>query len=75
MSGQMPLHPADEARVAADMTRELQALAGGSGILVLAGFADRVMAAVAAEPLPQPARAFGVALMGGRIRSANLLSE
>jgi uncharacterized membrane protein YgcG len=70
MSGPMPLHPADEDRVVADMTRELDGLAMDSSIQPPAGFADRVMAAVAAEPLPQPVRAFGVALLGGRMRAA-----
>jgi uncharacterized membrane protein YgcG len=70
MSGPMPLHPADEDRVVADMTRELDGLAMDSSIQPPAGFADRVMAAVAAEPLPQPVRAFGVALLGGRLQAA-----
>ena len=70
MSGPLPIHTADEERVAADMSRELETLAAQSGIRPPLGFADRVMAAVAEEPLPQPARAFRVALVGGRLGAA-----
>ena len=41
-----------------------------SGIQPPVGFADRVMAAVAHEPLPQPVRAFGAALVAGRLGAA-----
>jgi hypothetical protein len=70
VSGGLPIHPDDEARVAAEMTRELEGVAAEMGIRPPAGFVDRVMAAIGAEPLPQPARAFGVALLGGRLRAA-----
>lgn len=66
----MPIHPADEERLAAEMARELEVLGTAGGVHVSDGFADRVMAAVAAEPLPQPVRAFGVALVAGHLRSA-----
>ena len=58
----MPFHPSDEERVAADMTRELEAMTMTSAPPVSDDFADRVMAAIADEPLPQPVRAFGLAL-------------
>jgi cell division septation protein DedD len=64
------IHPDDEARVAAEMTRDLEGVAAEIDIRPPAGFADRVMAAVASEPLPQPTRAFRVALLGGRLRPA-----
>lgn len=70
MSREMPIHPADEERLAAEMARELEVLGTAGGVHVSDGFADRVMAAVAAEPLPQPVRAFGVALVAGHLRSA-----
>jgi hypothetical protein len=52
------------------MGRELELLAAGVAIVPPIGFADRIMAAVALEPLPQPARAFAVALLAGRVRAA-----
>ncbi len=53
---------AAESRVA----RDLEAAASRSGVTApTTGFADRVMAAVAAEPLPAPARAAGSALRHG----------
>lgn len=70
MSGRQPIHKDDEERVAEEMSRELEALAADSGIQSPVGFADRVMAAVAQEPLPQPARAFGIALGGRHLRAA-----
>jgi hypothetical protein len=70
VSRQVPIHPDDEDRVAALMSRELDAVAAENAIRPSAGFADRVMAAVAGEPLPQPVRAFGVAIVGGRLRAA-----
>ena len=70
MSREMPIHPADEEHVAAEMARELDDLAAAGGFHVSDDFADRVMAAVAAEPLPQPVRALGVALLAGHLRSA-----
>ena len=66
----MPIHPGDEERVAAKVSRELESLAAESGVQAPVGFVDRVMAAVAREPLPQPARAFGAALLGGRFSAA-----
>ncbi|MEA2547398.1 MAG: hypothetical protein QOI09_2671, partial [Chloroflexota bacterium] len=70
MSAQPPIHPGNEAQVAAAMSTELERLVVEPGMRALEGFADRVMAAVALEPLPQPARAFGVALLGGRLSAA-----
>lgn len=66
----MPIHPADEERLAAEMARELEGIGTAGGVHVSDDFADRVMTAVAAEPLPQPVRAFGVALVTGHLRSA-----
>ena len=70
MSGNVPIHPDDEARVAMEMTRDLESMAAEHGIRPAAGFVDQVMAAVAGEPLPQPAHAFTVALLSGRLRAA-----
>lgn len=70
MTGQQPIHVDDEERMAAEMGRELEALAGQSSVTLRDGFADRVMAAVAREPLPQPARAFGAALAARRLGAA-----
>ena len=70
MSGPTQVHPDDEDRVVREMTRELEAVGTGSPIELPAGFADRVMAAIAQEPLPQPARAFRLALAAGRLRAA-----
>lgn len=66
----MPIRSADEERLAAEMARELQGLGTAAGVHMSDGFADRVMAAVAVQPLPQPVRAFGVALVAGHLRSA-----
>ena len=70
MNAGLPIHPDDEARAAAEMTRDLEGVAAVADIRPPVGFVDRVMAAVAFEPLPQPARAFRVALLGGRLRPA-----
>lgn len=70
MTGQRPVHVDDEERVAAEMGRELEDAAAQSGVTPPAGFADRVMAAISHEPLPQPARAFGTALAGRRLGAA-----
>jgi hypothetical protein len=70
VSGPGQIHPYDEERVATDVSREIEALANEAGIRPPVGFADRVMAAIAAEPLPQPVRAFGVALTAGRLHAA-----
>lgn len=67
---QRPIHVDDEEWVAAEMGRELDELAGRSGIVPPAGFTDSVMAAIRQEPLPQPARAFGAALAGRRLGAA-----
>jgi len=64
------LPPDDEERLVQEIGRELGGIAGDSGVPAPAGFTDRVMLAVAKEPLPQPARAFGVALLAGRLRAA-----
>ena len=70
MTGELPLHPSDEERLAAAMARELEAMTTTTSVGPSEGFADRVMAAIADEPLPQPVRAFGLALGGGRLRAA-----
>jgi hypothetical protein len=70
VSGHVPIHPDEEERVAVVMTRELEAAAAAGSILPSVGFADRVMAAVALEALPQPVHAFRVALSAGRVRAA-----
>lgn len=72
MSRDLPIHPSDEDLVAADMARELEAMTTTttSPTQPSDGFADRVMQAIAGEPLPQPVRAFGLALLGGHLRAA-----
>ncbi len=70
MTGNHPIHVDDEARVADEMARELEALAAETQVKPAAGFADRVMSSVAREPLPQPARAFGAALVARRLGAA-----
>src|SRR4029079_5215089 len=70
MTGRRSLHPDEEERFVADMTRELETLGATSSVLPEAGFSDRVMASIGVQPLPQPARAFGVALLAGRVRAA-----
>jgi hypothetical protein len=64
------IHPDDEERVATDMSRAIEALASEAGVRPPVDFADRVMAAIATEPLPQPVRAFGVALLAGGLNAA-----
>jgi hypothetical protein len=70
VTGQWPVHVDDEARVADEMARDLEAVAAGSQAMPPAGFTDRVMASIAHEPLPQPARAFGAALSARRLGAA-----
>jgi negative regulator of sigma E activity len=70
MTGGRFAHPDDEERMADEMARELEGLAATSTMPAIDDFADRVMAAVSAEPLPQPVRAFGIALTAGRLRAA-----
>ncbi len=70
MSARPPFHPGDEERIAAEMARELESIGALPGVAPSDGFADRVMLAVAAEPLPQPVRAFRLALFGGHLRAA-----
>jgi uncharacterized membrane protein YgcG len=70
VTGRRPVHVDDEERVATEMGRELEDVAAQSGVTPPAGFADRVMTAIAHEPLPQPARAFGAALAGRRLGAA-----
>ena len=67
---ELPFHPSDEERIAAEMARDLEALNVMSAAPVSEDFADRVMLAIADDPLPQPVRAFGLALLGGHVRSA-----
>ena len=64
-----PIHPGDEERLAAEMGRELE-LGDVHGIRPSAGFADRVMAAIADEPAPQPAVMLGLALRRRRLGAA-----
>jgi uncharacterized membrane protein YgcG len=63
-------HASDENRIVAEVSRELERLEVDPGLPPPPDFTDRVMAAVAHEPLPQPARAFGAAILAGRIRAA-----
>ncbi len=70
MTGQRPIHVDDEARIADEMAGELEAVAAHSHLAPPDGFADRVMASIAQEPLPQPARAFGAALAARRLGAA-----
>jgi uncharacterized membrane protein YgcG len=52
------------------VARELEAAALAVDIRPSPGFSDRVMSAVAAEPLPRPVTAFGRAARQGRARAA-----
>jgi uncharacterized membrane protein YgcG len=73
MSTRAPFHPGDEERIAAEMARELERMLDARSTPAVAasdGFSDRVMAAIAGEPLPQPVRAFGFALQSGRAGAA-----
>ncbi|MEA2548885.1 MAG: hypothetical protein QOE42_1483 [Chloroflexota bacterium] len=72
MTGEQLIHPSDEERIAADLARELGAMTMSivSAFKPSEGFTDRVMKAIADEPLPQPVRAFGLALVGGHLRAA-----
>jgi hypothetical protein len=63
-------HPDDHERIVEEIGRELDSIAADSTIPAPLGFSDRVMLAVAQEPLPQPARAFGTALLAGQVRAA-----
>jgi len=66
----LPLHPADEDRVLMELSRELDALRVGSAVRLPVWFTDRVMAAVGSEPLPNPVRALGAALVTRRAGGA-----
>lgn len=70
MSDRGPIHVDDETRLADEMARELESVAEQSHVAPPAGFTDRVMASIAGEPLPQPARAFGTAVAGRRLGAA-----
>jgi cell division septation protein DedD len=70
VSGRPPLYLADEDLAVSAMSRELESLAAESTIRPPSGFTDQIMASIADQPLPQPARAFGAALLGGRLRAA-----
>ena len=70
MSRELRILPSDEERLAAEMARELEAMTMTSGVVPSGDFTDRVMAAIAAEPVPQPVRAFGIALVAGRLGAA-----
>jgi uncharacterized membrane protein YgcG len=65
-----PIHPGDEERLVTEMGRELAELGDVHGIRPSAGFADRVMSAIADEPLPQPALVLGLALRRRRLGAA-----
>ncbi|HEV7809876.1 MAG TPA: hypothetical protein VGO64_04690, partial [Candidatus Limnocylindrales bacterium] len=62
--------PAEEERLIREMTLDLETLATGTSLAPPIGFTDQVMAAIVDEPLPQPVRAFGLALAAGRLRAA-----
>ena len=70
MTGRADFDAAAEDRMVRDMTRELELLTSGSALEPADDFIDRVMAAIAVEPLPQPVRAFGLAMVAGRLRAA-----
>ncbi len=70
MTGDRSNLPGDEDRLVREMTDELEALMAGPAVAPEDGFTDRVMASIAGEPLPQPVRAFTLALLGGRLRAA-----
>jgi hypothetical protein len=61
LSGVPGLRP-DELAAETRLARDLEAVAARDGITPSAGFADRVMGAIASEPLPSPAVAAGRAL-------------
>jgi uncharacterized membrane protein YgcG len=63
-----PLTLAEHAQALA-AARELEAAATAADIRSTPGFAERVMAAVAAEPLPRPVAALGRAVRQGRARA------
>ena len=70
MSGQT-MFARDEDAFAEAMGRELDALAEHSVHLApTEDFADRVMAAIVAEPSPQPVAALGIAVRSGRLGMA-----
>lgn len=60
----------DDERLADLMARELTEVSDVPGLRPTDDFADRVMAAVAAEPVPQPAVAFGSAVRAARVGAA-----
>jgi hypothetical protein len=64
-----PLTVVDQAE-AFRTARELEAAAMAADVRPSAGFSTRVMAAVAAEPLPGPVTALGWAARRGRLRAA-----
>ena len=57
----------DELAAEARLARDLEAVAQRSSAAPPAGFADRVMASIAAEPMPAPARAAGSAVRHGAL--------
>jgi hypothetical protein len=69
MSRELPIHRPDENRLATEMAYALEGMTTTT-IQPSDGFADRVMQAIGGEPLPQPVRAFGLALLGGHFRAA-----
>ena len=67
----MPIHPADEGRLAAEMARELEGIGTAGGVHVSDDFADRVMARVALTPLPTRRLSGSCATRGTRVRRAH----
>jgi uncharacterized membrane protein YgcG len=67
--GGEPLTLVEQAR-ALSAARELEAAAMAAGVRPTPGFSERVMAAVATEPLPRPVAALGLAARQGRARAA-----
>jgi hypothetical protein len=57
----------DELAAETRLARDLESVAARGTVGLTAGFADRVMAAVAAEPVPAPMRAAGAALRRGAL--------
>ena len=64
-----PLRLVEQAQALAT-ARELEAAVMAADVRPTPGFSERVMAAVATEPLPRPVVAFGLAARQGRARAA-----
>jgi hypothetical protein len=70
MSDRRPTQVDDESRLADELASDLERVAAQSRVMPVAGFADRVMASIVREPLPQPARAFRAAVAARRVGAA-----